>query len=184
MDTEVESDGTTTRFRTRARALYSGWRELRVTVRPRRLWDRWAEALGWASDPPVSRTVLERYVVRGRPRARLPSVFSPGLVARLGELPPVRLEAGRAGFRDRRRLGERTGRVRCRMEEEPADPETLEGMAELVAETLEALRRVGEADGQPLGDDPLAPGEDEGARTAPPDVDGPTADRSRDEEKG
>lgn len=164
VDLETVSDGTSSTLVTRARGWYSGRAELRLKLRPRRVWHRWREAVGWGRRPPLSPTLLERYVVRGRPRARLPSLFSPGLVAALLEAPALRLDVARAPWKVRRRLGERTGMVRCRTARVLTDESELVALARVVTEGLDALRRVGDADGDPLGEAPAGPGGDRSSR--------------------
>ncbi|HSM59333.1 MAG TPA: hypothetical protein VK849_00995 [Longimicrobiales bacterium] len=145
LDTYVVSTGNTAVTYTRARAFAPGWRGLRLTVRRRNWLDRLAEALGWASRLPVARPLTERYVVKGKPPSRVPSVFADAeLGGRILDLQSVRLEVKRPSRKERRRHGESAAEVTCRTTGVILDVERLVGMVDVVRSTLDALQRVGE----------------------------------------
>lgn len=142
----VVQAGTTPVVQTRVRALYGGARDLTATVRPRAWYDRVVEALGFRTRLPLRRALLERYVVRGAPAGRLPSLLSTVLTEALLRAPEaVRLTVKTASRKDRKRLGEDTGEVSCTVTGIVLDPVALLTMVEVVMETLDALDRIGEA---------------------------------------
>ena len=147
LDTYVVSTGQTAVTYTRVRAYFLGLRDLRLVVRRRNALDRLVEALGFGSRPPVSRALNERYVVRGKPPGRVPSLFSGmGLGEEILAVPSLRLEIKRPSRKSRRRFGQDSGVVVCRTTGVVRDPERLASMLRVVREALDALRRVGEAD--------------------------------------
>lgn len=146
LDTYVVSTGQVTVIYTRARAHFTGWRDLRVTVR-RKLWiDRVWQGLGFGSPLPVDRRLLERYVIKGRPEARVPSLFAaPGLTDAVLSVASLRLEVKRADRKHRQHLGEDAGVVQCQTTGVITDVERLVAMVRVVHETLDGMERIGEA---------------------------------------
>ena len=146
LDTYTVSDGTASVTYTRVRGYVRGHRELSVRVRSRGLFDRLLSGLGFGSPLPVARELLESYVVKGKPAPRVPSLFAGSeLVEALLAVPRVQLEVKRASRRSRKRYGEDTGVVVCQSYGVVTDVARLAGMVEVMRLTLEALRRVGEA---------------------------------------
>lgn len=146
LDLHVESTGDATVTYTRVRAYVVGWRGTTLTVRRRNVLDRIWEALGFGSRPAVSKALLERYVVKGRPEGRIPSLLAgPQPTEAILSVPSLRLEVKRPSRKSRRRFGEDAGVVVCRTTGAIVDLQRLAGMIRTVAETLEALERIGEA---------------------------------------
>lgn len=150
LGTYVVNTGNAAVTYTRVRAYHRGRRELTVTVRRRNWGDRLLEALGFGSRPPLPRQLNDKYVVRGKPAGRLPSLFSSGLTHAILGVESLRLEVKRPARKVRRRYGEDTGVVVCRTTGVVTEVERLVGMFRVVQETLEGLSRVGEADREPL----------------------------------
>lgn len=147
LDTVVVNTGEIRVAFTRARAEYLGRRALTLKVRPRGRLDRLAEALGLGARLPVGRELADAFVLRGKPRARLPSLFTGGgLGEALLDLPECRLQVMRSPRKVRRRLGSDAGIVDARIRGTPRDPSRLAAVLVVVRETLDALRRIGEAD--------------------------------------
>lgn len=153
LDTYAVSTGNGAITYTRAQAHFRGHRDLRVTVRKRNAVDRIWSALGFASALPVARELLERYVVKGRPGPRVPSLFSgTELVEAIVADPSVRVEVRPAPRKSRKRFGADTGVVICRKEGIVTDVDRLAGMVQVVRHALDALHRVGEANQEELGE--------------------------------
>lgn len=143
--------GSTAVTHTGARAYFRGLRSVRLKVRRRNLLDDVLEALGVGERLRLDRELSRRYVVRGTPAARLPSVFTGNRLARtLVVLPPATLVVERTPWRLRRRYGEDSGVASCRVPGVRTDAGTLAGLATVVSETLSALARMGEARGLSL----------------------------------
>lgn len=141
----VVQAGTAPLVYTRVRALYAGARELKAKVRPRNWLDNVLRAFGYGRRLPIRRALLERYVVKGSPPARLPSFFSPELSDALLQGSDLHLEVDRAPRKDRRRLGDDTGEVACRTSGVILDPVRLDAMIDVAQAALDALHRIGEA---------------------------------------
>jgi len=121
---------------------------MRLVVRPQSWFDRIMARLGYGQAPPLARDLLERFVVRGKPPSRVPSLFADRtLVDALLEYPSVHLEVKRPSRRSRRKHGEDVAEVRCRATGVVTDVPQLIGMVEIVDAALEALVRIGEAEG-------------------------------------
>lgn len=151
LDLHVQSTGQAAITYTRVRAYVVGWRGTTLTVRRRNVFDRIWEALGFGSRPAVSRALLERYVVKGKPESRLPSLLTGAQpVEAILSVPSLRLEVKRPSRKSRRRFGEDAGMVVCRTTGAITDLQRLAGMIRTVAETLEALERIGEARREPV----------------------------------
>jgi len=148
VETFVVNNGSTSVTYTRARTYAPGWRGFRLVVRPRTWLDRLWARLGHGEAPPVARDLLERFVVRGKPSSRVPSLFADRVVVdALLEAPPVRLEVRRPSRKSRRVYGEGVAEVWCRATGVVTDVEQLVRMVSIVSVTLEALARIGEAGG-------------------------------------
>ena len=146
LDTYVVSNGSTSQTYTRVRAYVRGWRGLSLLVRKRGFLDRLWESLGFGRRLPVSRTLVDRYVVKGKPEPRVPSLFSAqGLTEAVLAVPSLRLEIKRPSRKSRKRFGEDSGGVVCRTTGVITDVDRLEGMIAVVREALDSLHRVGEA---------------------------------------
>ncbi|MGD8319681.1 MAG: hypothetical protein PVJ02_04490 [Gemmatimonadota bacterium] len=146
LDTYVVSTGQVTVIYTRVRAFFRGRRDLQVVVRKKSWLDRLVQGMGFGSPLPVDRTLLERYVVRGRPEPRVPSLFSAqGLTEAVLAVPSLRLQVKPASRKHRKRMGEDAGEVACQTTGVITDVEWLTGMVQVVAEALASLERVGEA---------------------------------------
>jgi hypothetical protein len=146
LDTYVVSNGSTSQTYTRVRAYIRGWRGLSLLVRRRGVLDRLWEKLGFGSRLPLSRALTDRYVVKGRPEPRVPSLFSAqDLTEAVMAVPSLRLEIKRPSRKSRKRFGEDTGVVVCRTTGVITDVDRLEGMIAVVREALDSLHRVGEA---------------------------------------
>jgi hypothetical protein len=148
VDTYVVSNGSVSVTYTRARAYARGWRGLRLVARPRSWFDRLLAWLGRGEAPPLARDLLDRFVVRGKPSSRVPSLFADRVLvdALLGD-PAVRLEVKRPSRKGRREHGEGVAEVGCRATGVVTDVARLVGMVVIVEATLDALVRIGEADG-------------------------------------
>lgn len=146
LDTYTVSTGQVTVTYTRARAHFRGWRDLRVTLR-RKLWiDRVWQGMGFGSPLPVDRRLLERYVVKGQPEARVPSLMAaPGLTDAVLSVPSLRLEVKRPDRKHRQHLGEDAGVVACQTTGVITEVARLVGMVQVVHEVLDGLDRIGEA---------------------------------------
>lgn len=150
-DVYVQSNGQTAVTYTRVRALFTGWRGLEVLVRRRNLLDRMAEAMGFGRRLPLSPGFLERYVVKGKPEGRVPSLFAgQGLYDAIASAESLRLQVKRPSRKERKRFGEGTGVVEARTTGVLRNLSRLAGLVRSVAETLEALQRVGEARAEEL----------------------------------
>jgi hypothetical protein len=146
LDTYTVHTGHSSQTYTRCRAWFVGWHELKVTVRRRNVFDRLLEALGRRRPRAVSRPLLEKHVVRGRPESRLPSLFmATGLVDAILATPKVTLRVKRPSRRLRKRYGQDLGVVTCQATGEVRDVSRLVGMVRMVGESLEALAGIGEA---------------------------------------
>ena len=153
LDTYTQSSGQAQVTYTRVRAYFGGYRDLRLTVRRRNVLDRLWSALGFGSPPPVNRAVLERFVVRGKPAPRVPSLFvSSDVCDAVQALERFHLYVKRPGRKSRKRFGQDTGVLVCQHSSVIKDPERLARMVRLVRAMLDALRRVGEADARVLSD--------------------------------
>jgi len=130
---------------TGAKAHFHGLRDLRLEVRRRNVFDRLVEAaLGRPGRVPPQ--LQATHVVRGKPEARLPSIFSgtrlaPALLA----IPSAELRVERAPRKMRRSHGDDVGVAWCRLSGLRLDPRELSAMVDAVTATLEALERVAEA---------------------------------------
>jgi hypothetical protein len=146
LDTYVVSNGSTSQTYTRVRAYVRGWRGMSLLVRRRGVLDRLWETLGFGSRLPVSRALTDRYVVKGKPEPRVPSLFSAqGLTGAVMAVPSLRLEIKRPSRKSRKRFGEDAGVVVCRTTGVITDVDRLAGMIAVVREALDSLHRVGEA---------------------------------------
>lgn len=148
VDTYVVNNGSVTVTYTRARSYVRGWRGLRLVVRQRNWFDRLVARLGYAEPPPLARDLLEHFVVRGKPFSRVPSLFADRtMVDTLLACPSVRLEVKRPSRKSRRAHGQGVAEVWCRAVGVITDVPRLVGMVAIVDATLDALARIGEADG-------------------------------------
>ena len=145
LEKHVSHNGTTPVVYTRARALYPGSRDLKVSVRPRNVFDRLVRALGFEPRLALRPALLERYVVRGRPPARLPSLFSPGLTGALMAAGDLVLKVGPAPRRDRKEHGDDAGEITCQVSGVLLDLPRLGHLLSAVTEGLDALDRISEA---------------------------------------
>jgi hypothetical protein len=146
LDTYVVSNGSTSQTYTRVRAYIRGWRGMSLLVRRRGVLDRLWETLGFGGRLPLSRALTDRYVVKGKPEPRVPSLFSAqGLTQAVMAVPSLRLEIKRPSLKSRKRFGEDAGVVVCRTTGVITDVDRLEGMIAVVREALDSLHRVGEA---------------------------------------
>ncbi len=146
LDTYVVSNGSTSQTYTRVRAYVRGWRGMSLLVRKRGFLDRLWEKLGFGSRLPVNRTLADRYVVKGKPEPRVPSLFSAqGLTGAVLAVPSLRLEIKRPSRKSRKRFGQDSGVVVCRTTGVITDVDRLEGMITVVREALDSLHRIGEA---------------------------------------
>lgn len=143
--TEMVSTGTTVVIVTRVRSYYPGFRELEVRVRPRTVFDRLLAAFGARRPPPLPPRLVERYVVRGDPSSRVPSLFTAGLAEAVLAAPTHRLTVGEPSRKERKRLGEGWGEVSCRRSGTEQDPVRFLALIEVVRRTLDGLTRIGEA---------------------------------------
>jgi hypothetical protein len=117
-----------------------------LLVRRRGFLDRLWEALGFGRRLPVSRILADRYVVKGKPEPRVPSLFSAQVLTEaVLAVPSLRLEIKRPSRKSRKRFGQDSGVVVCRTTGVITDVDRLEGMIQVVREALDSLHRVGEA---------------------------------------
>lgn len=146
LDTYTQSQGNHSVTYTRVRAYAAGWRGLTLSVRRRNVLDRVAAALGLGGGrPAVSPALQERWVVRGKPAARIPSLFAgTDLAQAIQALPAVSLRVRRPSWWSRRCLPDGTVEVVARARGVIDDVTRLAGMIRVVAETLVGLERVGE----------------------------------------
>lgn len=150
-DVYVQSNGQTSVTYTRVRAHFPGWRGLEVLVRRRNVFDRAWEALGFGTRLPLSPALLERYVVKGRPASRVPSLFGgQELYAAIASAESLALQVKRPSRKIRKRNGPDVGLVEARTTGALRDLGRLAGLIRTVAETLDALHRVGEARAEEL----------------------------------
>lgn len=153
-DIYVQSNGQTTVTYTRVRAHFPGWRGLEMLVRRRNVFDGIWEAMGFGRRLPVRSSLLERYVVKGNPAARVPSLFAgQELYQAIESAQSLRLQVKRPGRKLRKRYGQDAGEVMARTTGVLRDLGRLAGLIRAVAETLDALHRVGEARAEELPDD-------------------------------
>ncbi len=153
LDTYTVSTGQVTITYTRVRAYFRGRRDLRVTVRRRTWFDRLFARFGFGTLLRVDPRLNDRYVVKGSPERRVPSLFSaPGVTEAILALPSLRLEVKRPSRKGRRRFGEDAGVVVSQTTGVITDVERLAGMIQVVGETLEGLERIGEASQEELPD--------------------------------
>lgn len=146
LDTYVVSNGQTAVTYTRVRSYFLGWRELKVVVRRRNVFDRLLEALGFGSRLPLGRTLTEKYVVKGHPSPRVSSLFTGShLSEAVMAVPSLRLEVKRAGRKSRKKFGESAGVVVCRTTGVIREVDRLVSMLNVVREALDGVQRVGEA---------------------------------------
>jgi hypothetical protein len=133
---------------TGARAYFLGLRDLHFRARPRNFMDRVLAAFGIRGLQRLDRTLVDRFVVRGGPPARIPSLFADrALPASLIDLGSASLSVKKASRKSRRRLGDGAGVVACRVTGVTLDPQVLRGLVAAVTLTLDALERMGEARG-------------------------------------
>jgi hypothetical protein len=153
LDTYTVSTGQVTVTYTRARAFYRGRRDLHLSVRRRNRFDRFLAGLGFGRLLPIDPRLNERYVVKGRPEGRVPSLLSsPGLTEAILAEPSLRLQVKRPSKKDRKRFGEDAGEVFSQTTGVITDVERLTRMIRAVGETLDALERIGEANEEPPPD--------------------------------
>lgn len=146
MDTYTVHAGQAQVTYTRTQAHFSGWRGMRVTVRARNVFDRLLQALGRGRGPAVSRALLEKHVVKGKPASRLPSLFmAPGLGDAILATSKITLTVGRASRSLRKRHGEELGVVTCQTTGVCRDIDRMVAMIHLTGEALDALAGIGEA---------------------------------------
>lgn len=151
IETFIVQVGTAPIVHTGARAYFRGLRDLRLSVSQRTLFHRLGEALGFRDRIRLEPGLAEKYVARGKPGARIPSLFAAtGLGGALLALPKAELHVKRPPRKARRRHGEDVGEVVCRLSGVRLDAQLLAGLASVVEETLDALERVGEARREPV----------------------------------
>lgn len=143
--TQLVSTGNTVVTVTRVRCCYPGFRDLEVSTRPRNVFDRLLSALGAGRPPPLPPRLVEKYVVKGDPSSRIPSLFTAGLSEAVLAAPTHRLSVGKPSRKERKRLGEGWGEVSCRLTGTEDDPVRLLAMTDVVRRTLDGLARIGEA---------------------------------------
>lgn len=142
----VQSNGQTSVTYTRVQAHFLGWRGLEVLVRRRNVLDRLWERLGFGKRLPLSPALLERYVVKGKPAGRVPSLFAgQELYAAIQSAESLRLQVKRPSRKMRRLYGVDAGLVDVRTSGIVRDLGRLAGLIRSTTETLDALHRVGEA---------------------------------------
>jgi hypothetical protein len=140
------STGQVTVTYTRAAALFAGWRELRVGVRPVNVFDRLWRVFFHKEIRGVSRAFLEKRVVSGKPRTRVPSLLmASGLADAIFEAGDAGLAVGRAPRKARKEHGEDLGSVTCHVAGVLGDVTRLAAMVRLVGVTLDALADIGES---------------------------------------
>jgi hypothetical protein len=145
LDGYYQSTGQSAIPYTRVRAYFGGWRGMKVTVRKRTWLDHLWEGLGFGSRPPLGSALNDRFVVTGKPEARLPSLFSMSALAQsMLALPSMRLRVKKPSRKSRRRYGDDSGVVVCLTSGFTTDTGRMVAMLDVVGETLEALARVGE----------------------------------------
>jgi hypothetical protein len=151
LDGYYQSTGQSAIPLTRARAYFGGWRGLKLTVRKRTWFDRLWESLGYGSRLPVGSALNDRFVITGKPEARLPSLLSLSPLSQsMLALPKMRLRVTRPSRKSRKRYGEESGVVVCLISGFTTDVSRMVAMLEVVGDTLEALARVGEAGEHPV----------------------------------
>jgi hypothetical protein len=143
--------GMVTQLHTRVLALFQGRERLRLSVRPKTRLDRMASSLGLGGLQVAGRRFGERFVVRGRPAARVRSVMSAGLAAAVDAARDTRVAIGQASWRHRRRLGSETHRLEVLLPRMESDVDRLAAMLEVAREGIDALVRVGVASAERRG---------------------------------
>lgn len=152
LDTYTVSNGQTAVTYTRARAYFVGRRELRLSVRGVNFLDRLWRRLFGGGRAGLSRTLLENRVVRGKPEARLPSLFmASGLTDAVLAVKSTSLKVGPASRRLRKRYGESLGAVTCQTRGVLDNVNHMAAMVRLAAATLDALAGIGEARREEVG---------------------------------
>ena len=122
-------------------------------VRRRNFFDRIREAMGFGTRLPVSPALLDRYVVRGKPEGRVPSLFAGReLYQAIQSGESLRLQVKRPSRKSRKRYGQDAGLVEVLTTGVVRDLGRLAGLIRTVAETLDALHRVGEARAEELSE--------------------------------
>lgn len=151
LDTYTVNTGKVQVTYTRVRAYFLGHRDLRLTVRARNVFDRLFGWLSFGSAPPVNPSLTERFVVKGKPSSRIPSLFlSDGLSDALLAVERIHLYVRRPSRRSRKKYGEESGVVGCQATGVVKDPDYLASMVRLVRVALDTLHRVGEANDTPV----------------------------------
>ena len=146
LDTYTVSTGQVTVQYTRARAYFRGWRGIQVTVRSANLFDRLWRKLTGGPKPGISRALLEKHVVKGKPAARLPSLLlAAGLTDAILEAKAVSLRVKPASRRLRKRHGEDLAEVICLTTGVVDAVDRLVTMVRVVEAALDALAGIGEA---------------------------------------
>jgi len=149
LDLKIVNSGASNTTYTRVSAVFSGRDPLRFTARPKTFLDRIAGKIGFAGLPVGDREFARRYVVRGRPSARVRSILSGGLASALA--PPVsfRVEVGRARRKHRKKLGASALQVQVLAPGVDTDVDRMLSMFAVAREALDVLRRMGAASGEP-----------------------------------
>ena len=137
------STGSVNSLQTRVLVHFSGRDDFKLSVRRRSAVDRLALKLGFGRVGPGGRQLQERYVVKGRPEPRVRSVLSGGLGDVLLSVAPHRVQVGRASWAQRRKLGRHTRSLQVLEAEVTTDPDRLEALLNMAADTMDVLQRVG-----------------------------------------
>jgi hypothetical protein len=137
--------GTVNMMHTRVVARFVGRDGLRLVARPKTFADRLAEKLRWRPAPLGGRELARRYVVRGRPEARLRSVLSGGLADALAGWQTLRVEVGRAPWGVRRRIGPDARQLQVMYPGVDTDVERMVRLIDVAREAMGALERAGSA---------------------------------------
>lgn len=145
LDLQVVSSGSSSLMHPRVWARFMGRDEVRLLVRPKTLLDRLLERLGRDGSKFLDRELARRYVVRGRPEARVRSLLSAGLAQAVSSHESLRLQIGPVGWRLRRALGPHARLLQARAPGVGTEVDRMIGLIETGREALDVLRRTGSA---------------------------------------
>ena len=130
---------------TRARAHFMGQGDPRLRIRKWNLFDTLLKRLGLGGSSPDRGALAGRYVVRGRPEARLRSLLTPGLIDALLAESSVTVRVKKAPRKERRAHGPTVRQAEACVSGVVTDPDRLVGLITITREVLSALAAVGMA---------------------------------------
>jgi hypothetical protein len=136
---------------TRAVAVFSGHVDIRLRIRKRNVFDTILENVGLGGVDPGHRLFAEKFVVKGRPEARLRSLVTPQLIGALLAEPKISVKVKNASRKDRKVHGPRAREVSAQMTGVVREPTRLVSLITVAKETLNALEGAGMAARERVG---------------------------------